>query len=76
MKKSTEPSLDKHYFEPTANEPNGIATREAEIKTKIHSIKAALQNLKSNFPQFKSVSYSELLNLMNKIRIKLVTFIV
>lgn len=30
--------------------------REAEIKSKIHFIKAALKNLKSNFPQFKSVS--------------------
>lgn len=36
---------------------NGTATsREVEIKSKIHFIKAALQNLKSNFPQFKSVS--------------------
>jgi len=35
---------------------NGTATsREVEIKSKIHFIKAALQNLKSNFPQFKSV---------------------
>jgi hypothetical protein len=32
-----------------------VTTREAEIKSKIHFIKAALQNLKSNFPQFKSV---------------------
>ena len=36
---------------------NGTAnSREVEIKSKIHFIKAALQNLKSNFPQFKSVS--------------------
>jgi hypothetical protein len=35
---------------------NGTAnSREVEIKSKIHFIKAALQNLKSNFPQFKSV---------------------
>ena len=38
---------------------NGTATsREVEIKSKIHFIKAALQNLKSNFPQFKSVRKS------------------
>jgi hypothetical protein len=36
---------------------NGTATsREVEIKSKIHFIKAALKNLKSNFPQFKSVT--------------------
>lgn len=39
----------------------GSTTREAEIKSKIHFIKAALKNLKSNFPQFKSVS----INLFN-----------
>lgn len=41
-----------------AQEEEGSAdpnTREAEIKSKIHFIKAALKNLKSNFPQFKSV---------------------
>ncbi len=43
---------------------NGTATsREVEIKSKIHFIKAALQNLKSNFPQFKSVSFQFHINI-------------
>ncbi len=33
------------------------SSREVEIKSKINFIKTALKNLKSNFPQFKSVSY-------------------
>ena len=33
------------------------SSREVEIKSKINFIKTALKNLKSNFPQFKSVSF-------------------
>ena len=53
--------------EPFSDEEIGAAesgtTREAEIKSKIHFIKTALKNLKSNFPQFKSVR-SLILNIL------------
>ena len=52
---SSTPHADEEIGGAAINGGDTTTRREAEIKSKIHFIKAALKNLKSNFPQFKSV---------------------